>query len=57
MQTKERRLMECQFVLLLSQLTEEDKNELYDLMQWSKANNPTNEELKAEISRRKQVLS
>lgn len=56
MQTKESRLTECKFVLLLSQLTEEGKRELFDLMQWIEASNPTPEEFEAEMNRREASL-
>lgn len=53
MQTKERRLTECEFVLLLENATDEAKREMLDLLLWIEANSPTDDELTAEIERRK----
>ncbi|NCA93205.1 hypothetical protein EOM82_08230 [bacterium] len=56
MQTKERRLIEAEIILLWDKLTDESKQELFYFAQWITANHPTDDELTAEIERRKQVI-
>ena len=55
MEARERQAMEAEFILKISQLTEEQVREWIDFMEWLKENHPTDEEATAEIERRMRI--